>query len=130
MALVGEELASDATLDKVLCICLGLRPIKPCTKGLAYKGLSCGVVATKSSMNFCQKLSSFLFGNAPLKDSGSAFIIELPVVDLVGLRTPDNVAGLILILRKLLPVKVGQEGFGPSGDDRHDEMGRWCNFSG
>ena len=107
MALVGKELASDATLDKVLCICSGRRPIKTCTEGLANKGPSCGMVAAETSMNFSQELPPLLLGDTSLKDSGSAFLIELPVVDLVGLQTPANAAGLILVLRKLLPVKVG-----------------------
>ena len=77
MALVGEELASNAMLDKVLCIRSGCRPVETCTEGLAYKGPSYGVVATESGMNFCQKLSSFLFGDAPLEHSSRAFLIKL-----------------------------------------------------
>ena len=34
MTLIGEELAIDAVLDKVLCVCSGRRPIEACTKGL------------------------------------------------------------------------------------------------
>ena len=56
MALVGEELASDATLDKVLCICSGRRPIKACTEGLVNKGPSCGVVTVESDVNLGQEL--------------------------------------------------------------------------
>ena len=130
MALVGEELASDATLDKVLCICSDRRPVESCTEGLANKGPSCGVVPAETGMNLSQELPPLLLGDTSLKDSGSAFLIELSVVNLVGLRTPDNAAGLILILRKFLPIKVGQEGFGPWGNDCHDEMGRWCYFGG
>ena len=130
MALVCEKLATDATLNEVLCVCPGCRPIKTYTEGLAYKGPSCGVVAAKSSMNFCQKLSSFLFGGAPLKYSGSAFLVEFSLMNLVGLRAPHNAARLILILREFSPIKVGQEGFGPWGNDCHDEMGRRCNFGG
>ena len=130
MALVGEELASNATLDKVMCICSGRRPIKPCTEGLANKGPSCGVVPAETGMNLSQELPPLLLGDTSLKDSGSAFLIELSVVNLVGLRTPDNAAGLILILRKFLPIKVGQEGFGPWGNDCHNEMGRRCYFGG
>ena len=47
MALVGEELASVAMLDKVMCVCPGRRPIETCTEGLAYKGLSRGMVTTE-----------------------------------------------------------------------------------
>ena len=130
MALVGKELASDPTLDKVLCICSGHRPIKPCTECLANKGPSCGVVPAETGMNLSQELPPRLLGDTPLKDSGSAFLIELSIVNLVGLRMPDNAAGLILVLRKLLPIKVGQEGFGPWGNDCHDEMRRWCYFGG
>ena len=130
MALVGKELASDTTLDKVLCICSGRRPIKPCTEGLANKGPSCGVVPAETGVNFCQELPPLLLRDTPLKDSGSAFLIELSVMNLVGLRTPDNAAGLILVLMKLFPVKVGQEGFGPWGNDCHNEMGRRCYFGG
>ena len=104
MALVCKKLATDATLDEVLCVCSGCRPVKTCTEGLAYKGPSCGMVAAKSSMNFYQKLPSFLFGDAPLKDSGSAFLIKLSLVDLVGFRPPDNAACLILVLGEFLPI--------------------------
>ena len=103
MALVCKKLATDATLNEVLCICSGRRPVKTCTEGLAYKGQSCGVVAAESSMNFCQKLSSFLFGDAPLKYSGSAFLIKLSLVDLVGFRPPHNATCLVWVLREFLP---------------------------
>ena len=130
MALVGEELASDAMLDKVLCICSGRRPIKSCTKGLANKGPSCGVVPAETGMHLSQELPPLLLGDTSLKDSGSTFLVELSVVNLVGLRAPDNAAGLILILRKFLPIKVGQKGFGPWGNDCHNEIGRRCYFIG
>ena len=130
MALVGEKLASNTTLDKVLCICSGRRPIETCTEGLTYKGSSRGVVTTETGVNFGQKLSSLFFGDTSLKYSGSAFLVELSVMDLVGFRAPGNAASLILILRELSPVKVGQEGFGPWGNYCHDKMGRWCYFSG
>ena len=82
--MVCKKLATDAMLDEVLCVCSGYRPVETCTEGLAYKGPSCGVMAAESSMNFCQKLSSFLLGDAPLQYSDSAFIIKLSLVDLVG----------------------------------------------
>ena len=119
MALVGKELASDAMLDKVLCIRSGRRPIKPCTKGLANKGPGCVVVTAESGVNFSQELPPLLLGDTSLKNSSSAFLIELSVMNLVGLRMTGNAAGLILVLRKLLPVKVGQEGFGPWGNYCH-----------
>ena len=78
MALVGEELATDAMLDQMLCICSGRWPIESYTEGLAYKGPGCGMVAAESGVNFCQKLPPFLFGDAPLKDSGSAFLYNSP----------------------------------------------------
>ena len=104
MTLIGKELATDAMLDEVLCICSGCRPVETCTEGLAYKGPSCGVMAAESSMNFYQKLSSFLFGDAPLKYSGSAFLIKLSLMDLVGFRVPHNAMCLILVLGEFLPI--------------------------
>ena len=103
MALVGKKLASNAFLDTVLCICLGRWPLETRTEGLAYKGPSCGVVPTESSMNFSQKISPFLFGDTPLKDSGCAFLVKLSLVDFVGFRSPHYAAGLILVLGKFLP---------------------------
>ena len=102
--MVCKKLATGAALDQVLCVSPGRRPIKTCTEGLAYKGPSCGVVAAKSSMNFCQKLSSFLFGDAPLKYSGSAFLIKLSLMDLVGFRPPHNATCLVWVLREFLPI--------------------------
>lgn len=130
MDLVGKKLASNATLDKVMCVCSGRRPIETCTEGLTYKGLSRGMVTTETGMNFSQELSSLFFEDTSLNYSGSAFLVELSVVDLVGFRASDNAASLILILRKLSRIKVGQEGFGPWGNDCHDKMGRWCYFGG
>ena len=103
MALVCKKLATDAMLDHMLCICSGRRPVETCTEGLAYKGSGCGVVAAKSSMNFCQKFPSFLFGDAPLKDSDSAFFVQLSLVDPVGFRSPHYASCLILVLGKFLP---------------------------
>ena len=130
MALVGEELASNAALDEVLCVCPGRRPIKSCPEGLADKCPGYGVVPTETGVNFCQELPPLLLGDTSLKDSGSAFLVELSVLNLVGLRTLDNAASLILILREFLPTKVGQEWFGPRGNDCHNEVGRWCCFGG
>ena len=97
--MVCKKLATDAALDQVLCIYPGRRPIKTCTEGLAYKGPGCGVVAAESGVNFCQKLPPFLFGDAPLKDSGGAFLIKLSLVDLVGFRPPHNATCLVWVLR-------------------------------
>ena len=102
--MVCKELATDAMLNEVLCVCSSCRPIETCTKGLTYKGPSYGVMAAESSMNFCQKLPSFLFGDAPLKYSGSAFLIKLSLVDLVGFRLPHNATCLVWVLREFLPI--------------------------
>ena len=128
--MVGEELASDTALDEVLCVCPGRRPVKSCTKGLADKCPGCGVVPTKTGVNFGQELPPLLLGDTPLKDSGSAFLVELSFVNFIGLRTPDYAASLVLIFWELLPIKVGQEWFGPQGNYYHDEVGRWCYFGG
>ena len=130
MALVGEKLASDATLDKVLCICSGRWPIETRTEGLAYKGPSRSVVTTVTGMNFSQELPSLLFGDTSLEYSGGSFLVELSVMDFVGFPALNNAASLILILREFSPIKVGQEWFGPWGNDCHAEMGRWCYFGG
>ena len=97
MALVCKKLATGAALDQVLCVCLGRWLIKTCMEGLAYKGPGCGMVAAESSVNFCQNLLPFLFGDAPLKDSGSAFLIKLSLVDLVGFKSLHYAACLILV---------------------------------
>ena len=85
MALIGKELASDAMLDKVLSVRSGRRPIKPCTEGLANKGPSCGVVTAESGMNFSQELPPFFLGYTSLEDFGGAFLVELSIMNLVGL---------------------------------------------
>ena len=104
MALIGKKLATDAMLDEVLCVRSGCRPVETCMEGLAYKGLSCDMVAAESSMNFWQRLSSFLLGDAPLEHSSCAFLVKLSLMDFVGFRGPHNAACLILILREFLPI--------------------------
>ncbi len=101
--MVCKKLATDATSNEVLCVCSGRRPVETYTEGLAYKGPSCGVVPAESGVNFSQKTSPFLFGDAPLKDSGCAFLIKLSLMDLVGFRSPYYAAGLVLVFRKFLP---------------------------
>ena len=98
MALVCKKLATDAMLDKILCICSGRRPIKARTESLGYEGPSCSVMTAEYGMNFSQEVPPFLFGDAPLKDSGSAFLIKLSLVDLVGFRLSHYAACLILVL--------------------------------
>src|SRR3954470_125233 len=97
MALVGKELASDTALDEVLCIFPGRRPVKSYTEGLIDKCPGCGMVPTETGVNFCQELPPLLLGDTPLKDSGSAFLLELSFVNFIGLRTADNAASLVLI---------------------------------
>ena len=42
-----------------------------------------------------------------MKDSGCAFLIEFSLMDLVGFRSPDYAAGLIMVFGEFLPKKVG-----------------------
>ena len=98
MALVCKKLATDATLNVVVCVCSGRRPVKTCTEGLAYQRSGCSVMTAESGMDFSQEIPPLLFGDAPLKDSGSAFLITLSLVDLVGFRPPHYAACLILVL--------------------------------
>ena len=101
--MVCKKLATDAMLDEVLCVRSGRWPVETCTEGLAYKGPGYGVVPAEPSMNFSQKIPPFLFGDTPLKDSGSAFLIKFSLMDLVGFRSPNYAAGLILVFGKFLP---------------------------
>ena len=84
-------------------ICPGRRPIKSCTEGFAYKGPGCGVVPAESGVNFSQEISPFLFRDTPLKDSDCDFLIKFSLMDLVGFRSPNYAAGLILVFGKFLP---------------------------
>ena len=128
MALISKKLASNTTLYEVLCICLGRGPKETCTEGLTYKGPSCGVMATKTSMYIGQEMSSLLFGDTSLKNSSSAFLVEFSFMNFVGFRASNYATGLILVLRELLPIKVGQEGFGPWSNNGHDFMAGGCYF--
>ena len=101
--MVGKELASNAALDEVLCVCSSRGPIKSCPEGLADKCPGCGVVPTETSVNFCQELPPLLLGDTPLKDSGGAFLIKLSFVDFIGFRSPHYSACLVLVLGKFLP---------------------------
>ena len=60
-------------------------------------------MTTESGMNFSQKVPPFLFGDAPLKDSGSAFLIKLSLMDSIGFRLLHYAAGLILVFGEFLP---------------------------
>ena len=102
--MICKKLATDTTLDEVLCVCLGCRPVETCTEGLAYKGPSYGVVAIESGMNFGQELPPFLFEDAPLEHSSRAFPIKLSLMDFLGFRAPHNATCLILVLGEFLPI--------------------------
>ena len=107
MALVGEKPASDAMLDKILCVCSGRRPIKAYTEGLADLCSSRDMVPAQSSMDFSQELLPLFFEDTSLKDSGSTFLVEFSFMNLVGFRTTNNASSLILVFGELLPIKVG-----------------------
>ena len=51
--MVSKKLATDASLDEVLCVCPGRRPIKSSPEGLAYKSPGCGVVTAESGVDIC-----------------------------------------------------------------------------
>ena len=104
MAFVCKKLATDATLDEVLHVCSRCRPVETCAEGLAYKGSSCGVVTAEAGMNFSQELPPFLLRDTSLKYSGSAFIIKLSLMNLIGFGAPQNAACLILVLGEFLPI--------------------------
>ena len=104
VALIDKELATDAVLNKVLCICSGCRPIKACTEGLADKCPSCSVVSAESGMNFSQELPPFLFGDTSLEHSSHTFLVEFSLMDFVGLGAPHNTTCFILVLGELLPI--------------------------
>ena len=74
MALIGKELASDAMLDKVLCIRSCHRSIKPCMESPTNKGPSYGVVLAESGINFSQEPPPLFLRYTSLKDSGGAFL--------------------------------------------------------
>ena len=61
------------------------------------------MVPAESGVNFSQEISPFLFEDAPLKDSGCAFLIKISLMDLVGFRSPNYAMGLILVFGKFLP---------------------------
>ena len=104
MALICKRLATDAMLDKVLCVCPGCWPVKTCTEGFAYERPSCSMVAAESGMNFSQELLPFLLGDASLEHSGCTFLIKLSLVAFVGFRVPHSAACPILVLREFLPI--------------------------
>ena len=128
MTLIGEKLTPHTTLDKGLCVCLGRWPEETCPKGFAYEGPSCGMMAAQTSMYFRQELLSLLFKDAPLENSGSALLVQFTLMNFVGLRMLNYATSLILIIRKFLPIKVGQEGFGPRRNNSHDVMSRGHYF--
>ena len=80
-------------------------------------------MSVESGMNFIQEVLPFLFRDAPLKDSSSAFLIKLSLMYFIGFRLPHYAACLILVLREFLPGKVGEERFCPWGDDRDYYVG-------
>ena len=128
MAFISEKLASNTVLYKVLCICLGRGPKETHTEGLAYKGPSCGVMATKTSVYFSQELTSLFFEDTSLKDSGGTFLVQFSFMNLLGLRATNVTTGLSLILGELIPSQVGKERLSPWGNYSHDFMSRWCYF--
>ena len=64
-------------------------------------------MTAESGVNFSQEVPPFLFGDAPLKDSGSAFLIKFSLMDFIGFRSPHYTACLVLVLWEFLPSKVG-----------------------
>ena len=75
-----KELPEDQ--NEARCI---IRLIKSCMEGLANKGRRCGVVTAESGVNFSQELPPLFLGDTSLKNSGSAFLVELSIMNLVGL---------------------------------------------
>ena len=121
--MICEKMASNTSVYEVLCVCSGCGPKVTRTKGLTYKGPSGGMMATKTGVYFGQEFSSFFFGDTSLLDFGGTFLVQFPLMDFVSLRALNNAMGIHVIIRELIPSKVGEERFGPWGDYSHDFVG-------
>ena len=81
------------------------------------------MVNTESGVNLGQEEPPLFLGVTSLKNSGSAFLIKLSLVDFVGFGSLHYATCLILVLGEFLPSKVGEEWFCPWGDDGHYYVG-------
>jgi hypothetical protein len=68
MRLHGESLTCIATLDDVLGVVEGRKPVEPRSKSLGDKGPIAGMMPAGSFMNILKKSDSVLGGYAPLEN--------------------------------------------------------------
>ena len=96
--MICEKLASNTMLYEVLRVFSGCEPKGTRTEGLTYKGLSCGMMATKTGVYLSHELSSFFFRDKPLEYYSGTFFVRFPLMDFIGLGALNDAIGLCLII--------------------------------
>ena len=101
MALVSENLTSNAFLKKCSGVYSGRWPRKSGLEGLAYQGPSCGVMAAHAGVDFHKDLSSFFLRYTSLVDAHDALLVEFAFIELISLGSSNDPSCFNLVLGKL-----------------------------
>ena len=106
MRLARVFLAPDARTDEFDCVGMRCRPVEAVPEGFGYYRACACMVAAVPCVYVAQDLASFFGGDAPLKHSGDAALIELLVDDGEGLASAHDHTGLRFIHGQDLPLEV------------------------
>jgi hypothetical protein len=117
MRLRGEPLTCIATLDDVLGVVEGRKPVEPRSKSLGNEGSTAGMMPACSFMNILKKGDPVLGCYASLENPYGAALVELSVDYREGLGMPHDLSMMDGVFWELASHQVGQVWLRP---DRFD----------
>jgi hypothetical protein len=92
MRLRGKSLTCVATLDNVLGVMEGRKPVEPRSKSLGDEGLAAGIMPAGSFMNISKKCDFVLGCYAPLENPCGAALVEFSIDYRRGLGKPHDLS--------------------------------------
>jgi hypothetical protein len=116
----GESLTCIATLDDVLGVVEGRKPVEPRSKSLGDEGLVASMMPAGSFMNISKKGDSVLGCYAPLENPCGAALVEFSVDYREGPGMPHDLSTMDGVFWELSSYHVGQVWLCPDHFDEHD----------
>jgi hypothetical protein len=81
MYTLGEKLTSVATVDQLLCIGHGGRPVETYSESFADQGPRGGVIAASTTVDFMQQLNTYFLSNTLHQNFNLCIFVHQDIVD-------------------------------------------------
>ena len=131
MGHIGVKLTTFTLVHNFLSHLVRVRPIKSGSVCFGHDGPRGRIVTTGPRVNIIEDHSAFFWRDALLADSSCTFSEQLSLYHSKGLRSPDDLSSLFLILWEFLPKNLSNVWHCPVGSNDqnlHDQVDHGWDF--